>query len=156
MSAKSKITGFVATLNPAAIQAVAIKYLAIFGVLSAIVIGSYALGRHDGKQAGLSALKTVAARVAEKRADNAVQSAHRFAAYSANDRDLDMAVDKALTDIHDYYAANPETKLVKVPGKKEKQYVPNDSCPGPVFSPDELQLFNLGNERRDFDAGDSK
>lgn len=148
----------VADYFSAELQAQIIKWLAGIGILLAIVTGSYLLGRHDGKQNCLGALKTVAAHVADQRANNAIDATKRLGEYNTKDRALEVGIAEALDQVHQYYVDHPEveTKLVVVPGKKEKVYVPTITCPSTYLSPDELQLYNVGNKRSDLDTGNSK
>ena len=150
-------------LNPVVMQAKATKYAAIGFVVLALILGAYFMGRHDGKQGALNALKTVAAKVAETRAGNAVDATARFAQYINKDRELEVSVSDLLKQVDDYYATHqPEprvvnkTRLVPVPGKPEYVYVPTDSCPTTFLDPDELRLYNMGNKRSDLNAGDSR
>lgn len=140
------------------LQATVIKFLAGLGLFLAIVVGVYLMGRHDGKQAALSAFKTVAQHVAETRADNAIDAAQRLGNYTNEDRALTVGIADALAQVHQYYKDHPEVEVqtVTVPGKKEVKYVTNPKCPATYLSPDELQLYNMGNERDAFDLSDPK
>ncbi len=144
-------------MNPAVLQAKIIKVLAIIALVGIVLAGAYFQGRHDGAANCKVAIAKVAAAVAERRADNAVGATQRFVEYNTGDAALDTSVNAAIGEIRKYYAENPVTKLVKVPGKKDIKYVPTPgSCPDPVLDVNELHLFNNGNKRSDFDAGDSK
>ena len=149
--------------NPAVLQAKATKFAVIGFIVLGLIVGSYLVGRHDGKQGALSALKTVAAKVAETRAGNAVDATARFGQYISSDRELEVSVTDLLKQVDDYYATHkPEpqvinkTRLVPVPGKPEYVYVPTDSCPSNFLNDDELRLYNMGNKRSDLNSGDSR
>lgn len=155
MSGLSKLK----SIDPTVLQAKVIKWLAGIGLVLLILLGVYMLGRYDGKQGCLSAMKTVAAKMADQRAGNAIDATTRFGDYIVKDRALEEGITGALTQVRDHYANKApkqviveKTKLVPVPGSKELVYVPNDSCSSNFLDADELRLYNLGNKRSDLDA----
>lgn len=140
-------------MNPAALQLLALKALAVIGVTLTLVMGIYLYGRHDGKLACQAAVNKVAIAAADERAKNAVGASHRFSEYILGDRELDTWASQAKADIADYYArtaTQPKTKVVYKPGTKEYVNVPIFDCgtgTDVVFDPDELHLYNWGNKR---------
>lgn len=140
-------------MNPAALQLLALKALAVVGITLTLVGGIYLYGRHDGKMACQAAVNRVATKTAEERARNAVAASHRFSEYILGDRELDNWAMQAKADIAEYYAMkapNPKTKVVYKAGSKEYVNVPIFDCgtgTDVIFDPDELHLYNWGNKR---------
>jgi hypothetical protein len=141
------------------LQAKLLKWAAGLLIFGGILFTVYLQGRDDGKAACQNAVQRQVAKLADQRADNAVEATTRFGDFVRNDRALEIGIADALSQVHDFYAnQKPKTQTVKVqlPGKKEYVYVPTDSCSPNVLDADELRLYNLGNKRSDLNNSDSK
>lgn len=138
--------------DPTYLQRVALKWLAVVGVVLALCVGSFFYGKSVSNDAWQAKLADQRADVSDRRADNAVDVTKRFGHYTKTQADLDAAVAQAKAQITEHYNQNPEVrtvevvKLIPVPGKEEYVYVPIGTCPNDFLDADELRLWNLGRE----------
>ena len=150
-------------LNPAAIQAKAIKWLACVGVLALMLFITYSKGVANTNAKWEAKIEKQRTTIAQTRANNAVDAGKRLRTYTRTEADLEAAARAASDAVHAYYANNPakpmiveKTKLVQVPGQQEYVYVPIDSCPNSFFNADELRLWNQGAAGYGTDTDDTK
>lgn len=152
----TKLKGLI-KFNPATLKAVAIKWVAILGLVSMLCTAAYFKGS-AAKNAEWEA-KVAAEKIEQtkERGDNAVDAGKRFGDFKYTQAQLDTAITLAKKAVHEYYEGmdlSPrvvtKTNLVEVPGKPELVYVPIGTCPNDLLGPDELRLFNQGNKRSDW------
>lgn len=152
------IKDLIGKYTPQGLQAKATKALAVLGVVLGLCVASYFYGAHNANSKWDTKIAKQKTEIAELKAKNASAAATRFGDYVIKQTEIVSAIAAAKQEVHAYYKANPvdpriveKTKLVPVPGKEEYVYVPIGTCPNDLFGPDELRLWNKGNNPDAFD-----